>query len=69
MHFLIDASCVHVQKNDGISELLRLMTSNRDLQVIEGAVDILGSMSAVGKRNSIVGIIFVFANNHKIIYK
>ncbi|XP_052674441.1 uncharacterized protein LOC128156374 [Crassostrea angulata] len=42
-----DASCVHVQKNDGISELLRLMTSNRDLQVIEGAVDILGSMSAV----------------------
>uniref|UniRef100_K1QVN3 LRRK2 ARM repeat domain-containing protein n=1 Tax=Magallana gigas TaxID=29159 RepID=K1QVN3_MAGGI len=42
-----DASCVHVQKNDGISELLRLMTSNRDLQVIEGTVDILGSMSAV----------------------
>ena len=47
--FSVDACCVHVQKSDGINELLRLMTSTVDLEVTEGAVDVLGSMSAVGE--------------------
>lgn len=49
-----DACCVHIQKNDGIPELFKVLTSTSNLEVIEGAVDILGSMSAVGKSHDYV---------------
>ncbi|XP_061165114.1 uncharacterized protein LOC133174089 [Saccostrea echinata] len=72
-----DASCVHIQKNEGISELLRLTNSSSNIDVIEGAVDILGSMSAVEELleklvedavpSSVVTLLSRYENNNKIV--
>ncbi|XP_062577589.1 uncharacterized protein LOC134239422 [Saccostrea cucullata] len=72
-----DASCVHIQKNGGIAELLRLTNSSNNIDVIEGAVDILGSMSAVEELleklvedavpSSVVTLLSRYEDNNKIV--
>ncbi|XP_048774777.2 uncharacterized protein LOC125679541 isoform X2 [Ostrea edulis] len=72
-----DACCVHIQKNDGIPELFKVLTSTSNLEVIEGAVDILGSMSAVeelreklveeGVASSVVTLLSRYEDNSKIV--